>query len=37
MAQPNAPYFTDNSLSVARLIIPEFNDTYKGNYTYKPK
>ena len=37
MAPPNTPYFTNNSFPIARLIIPVFNDTYKGNYTCKPR
>ena len=35
---PGSPYFISNSPdTVSTLIIPVFNDTYKGTYTCKPK
>ena len=35
---PGSPYVaTSNSDTVSTLIIPVFDDTYKGNYTCKPR
>ena len=34
---PGSPYFVASSDTASTLIIPVFNDTYKGNYTCKPK